>query len=199
MTQLNAFRTNVAEKPSSDRGKADGFWPFTRFFLHGVQICKRTFSFAHVVGKECLENLCKAVDSNGVVQRIHGNAKQPRHNQTKEAEVIRVRDFITNVGTRPPNATDKTLLLPSDMPNSKVYRDYTAVCEQSGLTPVGWSTFYKLWSSLVPTIDTMKYSSDLGFECQQDISPKSCDLHTCQKRPSPSGYSRLRHICSLPR
>ena len=166
MTQPNAFRTNVAEKPSSDRGKADGFWPITRFFLNGVQICKRTFSFVHVVGKERLENLCKAVDSNGVEQRIHGNAKQPQHNQTKEAEVIRVRDFITNVGTRPPNATDKTLLLPSDMPNSKVYRDYTAVCEQSGLPPVGWSTFYKLWSSIIPTIDTMKYSSDLGFECQ---------------------------------
>ena len=100
-----------------------------------MQICKRTFSFVHVVGKERLETLCKAVDSNGVVQRIHGNVKQPRHNQTKEAEVIRVRDFITNVGTRPPNATDKTLLLPSDMPKSKVYRDYTAVCEQGGLTP----------------------------------------------------------------
>ena len=104
MTQPNAFRTNVAEKPSSNRGKADGFWPFTRFFLHGVQICKRTFSFVHIVGKERLQNLCKAVDSNGVVQRIHGNAKQPQHNQTKEAEAIRVRDFITNVGTRPPNA-----------------------------------------------------------------------------------------------
>ena len=80
------------------RGKADGCRPFTRFFLHGMQICKRTFSFVHAVGKERLENLCKTVDSNGVVQRIHGNAKQPWHKQTTEAELISVHDFITNVG-----------------------------------------------------------------------------------------------------
>ena len=64
----------------------------SRFFLHGVQICKQTFSFVHAVGKEHLENLCRAVDSNGVVQRIHGNVKQ----QATEAEVIRLRDFVTN-------------------------------------------------------------------------------------------------------
>ena len=119
-----------------------------------VIMAQLTFSFVHAVGKEYLENLCKAVDSNGVVQRIHGNAKQPRHNQTPEAEVNRVRDFITTVGNthglplpdRLPNSTEKILLLPSDMPKSKVYRDYKAVCDESGITPVGRSTFYTLWS-----------------------------------------------------
>ena len=192
---------------SSYRGKADGCQPFTRFFLHGVQICKRTFSFVHAVGKERLENLCKTVDSNGVVQSIHGNAKQPRQNQTTEAEVISVRDFITNVGNthslpspnKLPNATDKTLLCLQICQKRKcTYRDYKFVCEQNGIAPVGQSTLYKFWSSLVSTIDTMKPSSDLCFECQQNIS-KSYNPHTCQKRPSQSGYSRLRHICSLPR
>ena len=83
-----------------------------------------------------------------------------------------------------PNATNKSL------PKSKFYR---AVCEKSGITPVGWNPFYKLRSLLMPTIDTMKPSSDLCFECQQTFK-KSCDLHTRQQRPSLSGYSRLRHI-----
>ena len=125
MAQLNALRTNVANKLSSYRGKAESFRPFTKFYLHSIQICRKTFCFVHAVGREHVENLYKVIDSSGVVQRIHGNTKRPRHNQIKEAEVIRVRDFITDVGNthgsplpgRLPNASEKTLLLPSDMPN----------------------------------------------------------------------------------
>ena len=197
MAQLNALRTNVANKPSSYRGKAESFRPFTKFYLHGIQICRKTFCFVHAVGRERVENLCKVIDTSGVVQRIHGNTKRPRHNQIKEAEVIQVRDFITNVGNthgsplpgRLLNASEKTLLLPSDMPKNKVYKDYKAVCEQIMVTPVGRSKFYELWQSLIPSIDTMKPSSDLCFECQQNITQIMRSAHLSEEEKS----ERLKH------
>ena len=197
MAQLNALRTNAASKPSSYRGDMATFRPFTSFYLHGLQICRKTFCFVHVIGRERFENLCKAVDRNGVVQRLHGNSKLPRHNQIAYSEVFRVREFITNVGIthgsplpgRLPNATDKTLLLPSDMPKSKVYRDYRAACAVIGVIPVGRSKFYDLWQALIPHIATIKPSSDLCFECQQNIAQIMRSAHLSEDEKS----ERLQH------
>ena len=58
-------------KPSSYRGDMATSRPSTSFYLHGLQICRKTFCFVHVIGREHFENLCKAVDRNGVVQRLH--------------------------------------------------------------------------------------------------------------------------------
>ena len=127
-----------------------------------------------------------------MVQRMHGNTKQPRHNQIREAEVIRVRDFITNVGNTHgsplpgglPNASEKLLLLPSDMPKNKVYKDYKAVCEQIMVTPAGKSKFYEFWQSLIPSMDTMKPSSNLCFECQQNIMQIMKSTHLSKEERS---------------
>ena len=178
MAQLNALRTNVVDKPYNYRGKSETFRPFTKFFLHGIQICRKTFCFVHTVGRERVENLCLAVDTDGVALRIHGNKKYPRHNQISYTEVARVRDFVRNMADvhglplpgRLPNQEDKVLLLPSNMPKSAIYRDYKDACAKIPVPPVGQSTFYNLWSTLLPSIGTMKPSSDLCFECQQNIS-----------------------------
>ena len=136
-----------------------------------------------------MENLCKVIDSSGVVQRIHGNTKRPRHNQIKLAEVIRVRDFITNVGNthgsplpgRLPNATEKTLLLPSDMPKNKVYKDYKAVCEQIMVTPVGRSKFYELWR-ITASFNT--FFTEFSWDVTRQSPYHSCLLATPNSPPT---------------
>lgn len=55
--------------------------------------------------------------------------------------------------------------------------------------PVGQSKFYKLWCSLVTSIDTMKPSSDLCFECQQNISQIMRSAHLSEEAKS----ELLRH------
>ena len=170
--KLNALRTNVVDKPYNYRGKSETFRPFTKFFLHGIQICRKTFCFVHTVGRERVENLCLAVDTDGVALRTHGNKKYPRHNLISYTEVARVRDFVCNMANvhglplprRLPNLEDKVLLLPSNMPKSAIYRDYKDACNKIPVPPVGLSTFYNLWSTLLPSIGTMKPSSDLCFE-----------------------------------
>ena len=45
-------------------------------------MCKKTFAFVHTVGKRRVEDLRTAVDNDGVVARIPGSCKQPRHNES---------------------------------------------------------------------------------------------------------------------
>ena len=70
MAQLYALHTNA----SSHQENAENFRPFTRYLLHGLQICKM-FLFVHAIGKKRLKNMSKAFDRQGVVQRVHGNVK----------------------------------------------------------------------------------------------------------------------------
>ena len=45
-------------------------------------MCKKTFVVVHTVGKRRVEDLRTAVDNDGVVARIPGSCKQPRHNES---------------------------------------------------------------------------------------------------------------------
>ena len=69
-----------------------------------------------------------------------------------------------------PNHKDKVLLLPYDVSKSEVYRQYKQACILKSTPPVSWANFHCLWNELLPHIDTMKPSSDLCFECQQNAT-----------------------------
>ena len=58
----------------------------------------------------------------------------------------------------------------SHMSKCTIYRDYKDACNKMPVPPVDQSTFYNLWSAILASIGTMKPSSDLCFECQQNIS-----------------------------
>ena len=83
-----------------------------------------------------------------------------------------------------PNHKDRAMLLPSDMPKSKVYREYLKACEAKEKVPVGRSKFYQLWKQTLPHIDTMKPSSDLCFECQQLMSSIAKSAHLPEEEKS---------------
>ena len=69
-----------------------------------------------------------------------------------------------------PNHKEKALLLPSDISKSEVYRQYKQAYIMKSMQPVSWAKFHCSWSELLPHINTMKPSSDLCFECQQNAT-----------------------------
>ena len=174
MAQINALRTRASDQDHElhDNSK---FRANMLFFIHGIPICQTTFLFLHTISRTRYYNLCGSVTANGLCDRVHGNVRKRPHNAYPLSTIQHVSSFITNMAVthglplpgRLPGCEDKALLLPSDMPKSKVYRDYEVVCQQENLQPVKRSTFYKAWQDLHLSIGTMKPSSDLCFECQQ--------------------------------
>ena len=115
--------------------------------------------------------------------------------QISYTKVVKVHDFVRNIADvdglpllgHLPNQEDKVLLLPSNMPNSSIYHDYKDAFlfqYQIPVPPVGQSMFYNLWSTLLPSIHTMKPSTDLCFECQQNISRMIRSVHLSEDEKS---------------
>ena len=190
MAQLNALRTHVNDVPSDTVEKA--FRPTTKYFVHGLPICQKMFCFLHTIGKDRLVNLYSFVDNNGVTERMHGNIKRTPHNATPHAHVEFLTEFIKNMGDthglplpgRLPSHDQKVLLLPSDMNKQVVYRQYKSACRESGITPAQKSKFYSVWNEALPYIGTMKPSSDLCFECQQNITQILRSAHLSEEEKS---------------
>ena len=181
MSQLNALRTHVDDKPSS----SGEFRPTTKYFIHGIPICQKMFCFLHTVGKYRLESLSTWVTRNGVTERMHGNTKHSPHNAMSPEHLGFLAEFIKNIASthglplpgRLPNHEQKVLLLPSDMSKLEVYHRYKTACSQANFSPIGKSKFYSVWKEALPFIGTMKPATDLCFDCQQNITRISRSAH----------------------
>ena len=178
MSQVNALRTSKEDIPSTYKENPDSFRPYTMFYIHGIKICQTAFLFLHTIGKDRLKRLSNSVDMHGVAERVHGNVKRVPSHTCKPEQIKEVHEFIENIAEthalplpgRLPNHKDRAMLLPSDMPKSRVYRDYVKACEMKNSAPVGRTKFYTLWKATLPHIDIMKPASDLCFDCQQLMS-----------------------------
>ena len=49
---------------------------YTFHFLQGKPICRKMFLFLHSIGKNCLKNVIKTVQTHGITPRVHGNTKR---------------------------------------------------------------------------------------------------------------------------
>ena len=68
---------------------------------------------------------------------------------------------------RLPNYRDsKVLLLPSDKTKSDIYQMYVTATSETGVSRVGQSTFYKLWSEHCPKLVIINPATDLHTNCQ---------------------------------
>ena len=61
-------------------------------------------------------------------------------------------------------------LLPSSTTKHQVWELYQAAAAESSMTPVGYSTFTRLWRELLPYIVVMKPMTDLCWQCQRNSS-----------------------------
>ena len=189
MAQINVLRTHSMELPTP----SEQFRPSTKYFMHGIPICQTFFRFLHILSSKRYKNICAALDKGGVTERVHGN---------KFEDTQRVKKFIANTAEthalplpgRLPNQKDKFLLLPTDMPKMKVYRNYKAVCESDDVPHVGKSKFYSLWQELCPYISTMKPSSDLCFQCQQNSNMILRSAHMSEEEKSMRLQVAVEHL-----
>lgn len=151
---------------------------YTSFSHGGIRICRRTFQFLHGIGKKRLFNLISHFKQFGLTPRIHGNTKRlPCHSLSLSSVEFVVR-FLLNYseqnaillpGRIPGYQRSDIKLLPSSVSKRKIWRFYQDSAEASQeVHVVAYSTFNKLWRSLLPGIMLMKPRSDLCWTCQQN-------------------------------
>ena len=68
--RVNSAHTKqtCTHKEEKDRQRAS-----VKLFLHGIQVCKAMYLFAHGVGNARYRNICKHYDIRGFTPRRHGN------------------------------------------------------------------------------------------------------------------------------
>ena len=174
-SQLSACRTHKESIPSSYRGTLESFRPHTSFLFRSIRICLDFFLFLHIMSKYRFTNLCKHFDSNGLVERIHGNVKRKPSNTCTPAQLDDLAKFLDNIaeshvmplpGRMPTHKDSRVLLLPTDMTKAKVFGLYTESCVRGHTKPVGRTKFHTVWNGVRPYIVTMKPADDLCMECQ---------------------------------
>ena len=117
----------------------------------------------HTVGKRRLRNLALSLRENGLTPRVHGNSRrQPKHSLSYQS-VEYVVGFLLNYSEQ------NALLLPSSASKRGIWRVYQSAAEsRESIHKVAYSTFCRLWRSLLPSIIIMKPMSDLCWTCQQN-------------------------------
>ena len=85
----------------------------TSYMHHGHEICKKTFTFLHGIGKDRLRNIRDSYLTNGLETRVHGNTKQLPHNHLSHAVITNVTQFLNNY------TEENAILLPGRIPGHK--------------------------------------------------------------------------------
>ena len=148
-------------------------------FLHGGhRICQKMFMYLHDIGYKRLRNLMKHLKKNGLTGRTHGNTHRLPKHALDLPTIKAVVTFILNYseqhslalpGRIPGYSRCDIQLLPSSTSKKTIWEQYqssTPLCPSS--RTVGYSTFCRLWRTLVPNVITMKPMSDLCWTCQQN-------------------------------
>ena len=148
-------------------------------YIHlGKQICRTTFRFLHGVGRTRIENLMVYFADHGLVPRTHGNLKcLPKH-ALSFTTIEYVVKFLVNhaennaillPGRIPGYKETDIKLLPSSTSKRRIWRFYhESVQSINAEHSVAYSTFNKLWKTLLPSIIRMKPMTDLCWTCQKN-------------------------------
>ena len=125
-----------------------------------------------------LKNLMKHFKQNGITGRTHGNTRCCPHHALSLPTVKSVVTFIINYseqhslafpGHIPGYSRTNIQLLPSSTSKKSIWELFQSSCSVSSSNrPVAYSTFCRLWHTLVPNVITMKPMSDLCWTCQQN-------------------------------
>ena len=78
--QLFAHRNNSTGVDAKKHKDKERERIMQQYFFNGHQICRKTFLFAHTIGKSQLESISKLLERGGLKPRTHGNTgKTPKH------------------------------------------------------------------------------------------------------------------------
>ena len=123
--QQNRAKSTHTKRTATNREEKERQRASVKFFLHGKQVCKSTYLFAHGVGNTRYRNLCKHYDAHGFTPRRHGNTGRCAANALSLNDEQNVINFITNF------ADYNAMPLPGRMPKMK---DYTVMMLPSDVT-----------------------------------------------------------------
>ena len=69
----------------------------TKYTLRSFHVCRKTFLFCLAISKHLFSTLCKHMQENGPVPRVHGNTRRQPHNafplETREKAVNFLENF----------------------------------------------------------------------------------------------------------
>ena len=151
----------------------------TGYCHQGQVICATTFSFLHGIGEKRLKNLAKSLRENGIVPRVHGNHQRlPKHTLSLDS-IQNVLAFLLNLadqhglllpGRIPGYSRSDIKLLPSSMSKRCIWRKYQCAAElqETATKSVAYTSFCRLWRSLLPSVVVMKPMTDLCWQCQKN-------------------------------
>ena len=149
------------------------------YYVHqGRTICRNTFLFLHAVGKSTFKALRRSCKEDGLVPRVHGNARRLPSNSLTYESIKHVVSFLENY------AEDHAILLPGRIPGYKrsdlqllpcsttkrsvwtIYSSATAAV--SDVHCVAYSTFNRIWRKLLPHILPTRPMTDLCAVCHHN-------------------------------
>jgi hypothetical protein len=133
--QLFAHRNNSTGVDAKKHKDKERERIMQQYFFNGHQICRKTFLFAHTIGKSQLESISKSLEREGLKPRTHGNTvtgKTPKH-ALSMTDIQRVKHFLNEYavkfgvplpGRLPNHRNLKVTLLPSDKTKADIHQIY---------------------------------------------------------------------------
>lgn len=122
-------------------------------------------------------NLTKGLVENGLSPRTHGNAhRRPKHSLSYGSTEYVVHFLISYAeqnallpGRIPGYSRSDIKLLPSSVSKRGIWKVYhTAAEEDANAHAVAYTTFCRLWRTLLPSVIIMKPMTDLCWTCHRN-------------------------------
>ena len=152
--------------------------PRVSYYYQDKQVCVKMFRILHTIGEKRLKNLMKSLKAHGLTPHIHGNTKRKPHHALSFSSIEYVVRFLLNYteqnglllpGRVPGYSRTDIKLLPSSVSKRGIWRVYHVAAEEDETVhTVAYSTFCKLWMTLLPSVVIMKPMSDLCWQCHQN-------------------------------
>ena len=131
--QLFAYRNNSTGVDAKKHKDKEREIIMQQYVFNGHQICRKTFLFAHAIGKSQLESISKSLERDGLKPRTRGNTgKTPKH-ALLMTDIQRVKHFLNEYavkfgvplpGRLPNHRNLKVTLLPSDKTKADIHQIY---------------------------------------------------------------------------
>ncbi len=151
---------------------------YSKFSHLGYPVCPITFRFLHGIGETRLKNLVKHLKLNGLTPRVHKNTRRlPKHSLSLDSiqYVVKLllnytdQNGILLPGRIPGYRKTDIKLLPSSVSKRIVWKNYHEAATGSDVIhSVAYTTFCRLWRTLLPSILILKPMSDLCWQCQRN-------------------------------
>ncbi|MDW3631333.1 MAG: hypothetical protein QOK71_07840, partial [Nitrososphaeraceae archaeon] len=171
-SQLMIFQFSKSENNKLDSYKYQ--------YNSSIPICRPVFLKLCDIGKFRLLALQKHLNTDGLIERIHGNTNRVPQNKSRVTVDFGIaqlfKDFLlqyTNLHGLPSpmkirDDLETIIYLPTYMKYTTVYEEFKMHfnLEHDSDKPISYTTFYKLWQLLTPYIKFQPSASDLCDTCE---------------------------------